>query len=89
MIYQFSDKALKQVAKMQQQDKKKLAKALQNIESAKDLSEIKNIVKIKGSEHGYRIKITPYRILLIHINQNVEIKAVVRRSEGTYKNINL
>jgi mRNA interferase RelE/StbE len=58
-----------------------IAECLNEVLSAKKLSEITNCKKLKGHKNAYRIKIRDYRIGFIFENQTVELIRFLHRSK--------
>lgn len=61
--------------------KKNVADAIENVESATKLSEIKALKKLTGYKNAYRIKISDYRIGVFIETGTVEFARVVHRKD--------
>jgi len=59
----------------------KIADSIENVQSAKKLSDIKGIRKLRGFEKEYRIRIGDYRLGLIIDNQIVEFIRCIHRKD--------
>ncbi|MFN4147618.1 MAG: type II toxin-antitoxin system RelE family toxin [Runella sp.] len=55
--------------------------AIENVEQAKNISDIHNLKKMKGSKVAYRIKIGDYRIGIYIEKNTVEFARVVHRKD--------
>ena len=63
MNVDFKASFVKDLRKIRERDlKRRVAAAIERIEQAKDLGEMGNMRKLKGSDRYYRIKIGDYRI---------------------------
>ena len=61
--------------------KKKVVDFIFNIEGAKTLYDVQNIVKMKGHNFAYRFKIENYRIGFYSSNNIVQIARIVKRND--------
>ena len=72
----YSDSFNKDISKLRDKHlKNKIASVIEEIEVAKSFSDIKNIIRLQGFKHHYRIRVGDYRIGIFH-NQNNQIEVV-------------
>ncbi|HEY2583000.1 MAG TPA: type II toxin-antitoxin system RelE/ParE family toxin [Mucilaginibacter sp.] len=82
MITEFTGRFSKDLDKLNQTSiKKDISDIIEQVERAAVLSEIKNIKKLKGHSHAYRIRIGDYRIGLFVENNIVEFVRVAHRKD--------
>lgn len=82
MQIEFTKKFGKQIEKCHDYSvRARLTKAINSISKAERLSEIKNIKKLKGHNHFYRLKIGDYRIGLVFKDKTVIFAAFDHRSD--------
>ena len=60
---------------------RQLALIIANLQQAKQLSQIKNYKKIKGSKTAYRIRLSQYRIGFFFENEVIELVRVLGRKD--------
>ena len=60
---------------------KKLHSTIIKLQNAKDLSEISNLKKLKGSQSYFRIRIGDYRLGIVHENNEIEIIRLLHRKD--------
>lgn len=60
---------------------KKLRSTIIKLQNAKDLSEISNLKKLKGSQSYFRIRIGDYRLGIVHENNEIEIIRLLHRKD--------
>jgi mRNA interferase RelE/StbE len=58
-----------------------IAEIIEQVESVKLLSEIKNCKKLKGSINTFRIKCAQYRIGILFDNETVEFVRILHRKD--------
>ncbi|MGE5356441.1 MAG: type II toxin-antitoxin system RelE family toxin [Deltaproteobacteria bacterium] len=58
-----------------------LAKLIESIKKAENLSSIQNCKKLRGTKNAYRIRSGDYRIGFLLIDQNIELVRFLHRSE--------
>lgn len=79
MVYIITEEVIDEIKKLQQADKKKIRRVLENIEKAETIQDIPNVIKVKGTQKKlYRIKITPYRIFFIEVSKVIKILSIER-----------
>jgi mRNA interferase RelE/StbE len=61
--------------------KNSVAEKILELEEAVDLSEIRNIKKLKGFKTSYRIRVGDYRIGLFFDKKTIELARVLHRKE--------
>ena len=61
--------------------KSSVIKTIELVESAKNLSEIPNLKKLKGHKSAFRIKVGDYRIGIFVEGKTVEMARVVHRKD--------
>jgi len=82
----FKNSFLKTIGKIRNVElKEAIAQVIENIESAANIKEIRNIKKLKGYTDYYRIKIDTYRIGLKITNDEVYFVDIDHRKD-IYKN---
>lgn len=59
----------------------KVALCIENVSAAKDISTIKNIKELKGSDDCFRIRIGDYRIGVIINGQTISFIRILHRKE--------
>ena len=59
----------------------KLAESIQEIQNAENISQIRNLKKLRGNINEYRIKIGDYRIGLLISNDIVEFVRCLHRKD--------
>lgn len=64
--------------------KQKIKQAILNIQQAQKLAEIRNVKKLKGSIHAYRIRIGDYRIGFYYLDKKVVLARFKNRKELYY-----
>lgn len=89
MIYevQVTKKALKQLNKVQFQDRKKIFSGIQNLQNSETWGDVRKLV---NHQYDYRLRIGNYRILFnatdrkqVEVNE-ISVEEVKRRNESTY-----
>lgn len=60
---------------------RQLALTINNLQQAKQLSQIKDCKKIKGSKTAYRIRLNQYRIGFFFENETIELVRVLGRKD--------
>ena len=60
---------------------RQMAVVITNLQHAKQLSQIKNCKKIKGSKTAYRIRLSQYRIGFFFENEIIELVRVLGRKD--------
>lgn len=80
-------KALKQLNKIQLQDRKKIFAGIQNLKNSETWGDVRKLV---NHQYGYRLRIGSYRVLFnatdnkqVEINE-ISVEEVKRRNENTY-----
>lgn len=80
-------KALKQLYKIQLQDRKKIFAGIQNLKNSETWGDVRKLV---NHQYGYRLRIGSYRVLFnatdnkqVEINE-ISVEEVKRRNENTY-----
>ena len=58
-----------------------LAKIIEQIRAAENLSDIQNLKKLKGSKNYYRIRIGDYRLGIFSLHNEVELIRLLHRKE--------
>jgi mRNA interferase RelE/StbE len=82
MNVSFKNSFLKEIEKLKDQSlKDEILESIVAVESAKDISEIKKIKKLKGFDLYYRIRIGNYRIGLKIENGTVHFAAFEHRKD--------
>lgn len=61
--------------------RKAIAKAIIEVENARNLMEVRNIKKLQGSKIAYRIRVGDYRIGFYYQNEIVQFARVVHRKD--------
>jgi mRNA interferase RelE/StbE len=78
----FTNKFLQQVGSVRFKTiRKKVEKAILEVEKAETLSEIKNLKKLKGETKYFRIRIGDYRIGLYIENRIIEFSTMDHRKD--------
>lgn len=86
MIVDFDQSFLKSIKKIK--DKKALQKVREiiiTLEESDHLNEIKNLKKLKGFQHYYRIRIGDYRLGLEEIEANKVCLIILAHRKDIYK----
>jgi mRNA-degrading endonuclease RelE of RelBE toxin-antitoxin system len=71
--------------------KKRLDLLIDKLKKAKDLSEIQNVVQLKGMQGLFRITTGDYRLIVKRIKNEIIIILLIdyrRRNEKTYRGLN-
>lgn len=87
MIYDYTDKARKQIHKLPNDALKKLQRLRAEIIQARSIYDIQRTETVKGYKGLYRIKRPPYRVIVELDGNTLIIKSIVKRDEGTYKKL--
>ncbi|MDB5283073.1 MAG: addiction module toxin, RelE/StbE family [Bacteroidota bacterium] len=82
MTVRFHSKFLKDLDKLKGiQLKLSIEQLIASLQSAKDLREIPDIKKLKGSDDAYRIKLGTYRVCFFYNKQSVDLARVLPRKD--------
>ncbi|MBS1529535.1 MAG: type II toxin-antitoxin system RelE/ParE family toxin [Bacteroidetes bacterium] len=82
MITEFTGRFLKDLDKINQASiKKEVAEVIEAVESAPNITVIKNLKKLKGHHLAFRIRIGDYRIGLFIENNIVEFVRIAHRKD--------
>jgi mRNA interferase RelE/StbE len=82
MKTEFASRFYKDIDKISQATvKTAISAVIKQIEDSKQLSEIKNIKKLKGHSIAYRIRIGDYRIGIFYENDIVEFIRIAHRKD--------
>lgn len=81
MTTEFLKQFYKDLDKLSESVKNDVADAIENVEAATRTTEIKNLKKLTGYKHAYRIKIRDYRIGVYIENGIVEFARVNHRKD--------
>jgi mRNA-degrading endonuclease RelE of RelBE toxin-antitoxin system len=66
----------KEIDKLPPKDQDKITVALENLENLKSLSDASGLLKIKGKEHEFRLKVGSYRVLLVWNKKEQILRAI-------------
>ncbi len=81
MIIEIRRTFTKDADKLPANIQRQLAAIITNLQQAKQLTQIKDCKKIKGSKIAYRIRLNQYRIGFFFLNETIELVRVLGRKD--------
>ena len=81
MNYEIRKSFIKDAAKLSAATQKELAKIIEGLELATQLSELKNCKKLKGVSTAYRIRLGQCRVCFFYENEIIELVRILARED--------